>query len=587
MLYDINNGVRSNLTYTDAMLNNSLFSDYLKSLKMNRKPAMKIVGKDKTESTRDLICLDFEYGSRSFEDEMKRLRKMMHEYDPSDITIKYDEKSLRKTIKRVYKNKDKYDKQSRDEIRKIYYINGCDVTYHDKDKKDKNKIIDTTIHYKMLFRTSAKAKLGQVIFINEVLYDKAYDWLTMGLGKKMPVENAKIVEMSAYAPLTTSTIVGKMFINVDDVLILEDQDSFFKTMAKVVYAEEYTPNNKPDVVTKRCAVKTEEVELKNTLWDGMALIESDILPDYVNGMVLLRNHMFKACAVRTYIQKFFKDWCEQTGNDYETYQVRDMFGKKHYLKDVKMITTNNAIKWLKFSNLMGKTKRGAYTYWCNKIKRDKCLWGIVKTDHKSKLGDNQQMSYQMINTLPCKKEDVYEIAKESIKYVESLKTDNNMFEAYLRKNATVVNHYEMLADMYQWNKDLANSKWFRNEKQKVIKGYVWRLRNGKVNVHGDNLTIFGNPYALLLYTVGEDWKNDTTFQKEEGCIQCYTSRFDDNEYLCGIRNPHNSPNNLVYLHNIYSEEFKKYFQFSDNILAVNCIETDVQDRLNGADFDLK
>ena len=72
----------------------------------------------------------------------------------------------------------------------------------------------------MLFRTSAKAKLGQVIFINDKLYDLAYDWLTIGLGEKMLHDNAKIVEMSAYAPLTTSTIIGSLHIPVEDILIL-------------------------------------------------------------------------------------------------------------------------------------------------------------------------------------------------------------------------------------------------------------------------------------------------------------------------------------------------------------------------------
>lgn len=95
----------------------------------------------------------------------------------------------------------------------------------------------------MLFRTSAKAKLGQVIFINSKLYKKAYDWLTIGLGNKMQKDNAKIVEMSAYAPLTTSTIIGMMHIPVENILILKDQDSFFETVADIVRAEEYTDNN--------------------------------------------------------------------------------------------------------------------------------------------------------------------------------------------------------------------------------------------------------------------------------------------------------------------------------------------------------
>lgn len=97
-------------------------------------------------------------------------------------------------------------------------------------------------------------------------------------------------------------------------------------------------------------------------------------------------------------------------------------------------------------------------------------------------------------------------------------------------------------------------------------------------VNGDNLTVCGNPYALLLYSVGEDFEKDPTLSQESNCIQCYTKRFDDNEYLAAFRNPHNSPNNICYLHNVHSKEIDKYFAFSQNIIAVNCIHTDIQDR---------
>ena len=64
----------------------------------------------------------------------------------------------------------------------------------------------------------------------------------------------------------------------------------------------------------------------------------------------------------------------------------------------------------------------------------------------------------------------------------------------------------MLADLYRHNNSIANSSWFRNEKKKIIFDYVHRMRKGKILVNGDNLTVCGNPYALLLYSVGEDWK---------------------------------------------------------------------------------
>ena len=609
-LFGYNQGVRDRYDYTDAVFNDSLFSDFIKANGLN-------VWNE--QSTRDIICLDFDFGSRSYQEEIDHLLKQFKGFEENEDLTEESKQRIRNIFKKVEENKDNYFKLSKDEIRELFYEKGVDVEYFQKYSR-KEGVKRTVIHYKMLYRNSSKAKIGQVMFINAKLYKKAYDWLTMGLGKKMSRYNAKIVEMSAYAPLTTSTIVGKFYCPVEDILILKDQDSFFRTMAKIVKAEEYidqekvideeateaakqkaisegkflkdgiTPKytrryKKVDVIKKKCVVVDEETELKNTMWDGEALIESDILPEWVNGMALLRNHFFKACGVRTYIQKFFKDWCEQTGNDYDTYEIKDMFGVSHKLKDIKIITTDNAIKWKKFMNIMGETPEDAYKYWCDRVNADGSYWGIVKTDHPSKLGSVQQMSYQMINTLPCEKEDIFKLAQTSVDYVNTLKEDNDIFEEFLQKNSTVVNHYEMMANLYDHNHEFAESTWFRMEKRKIIKSYVDRLRTGKITINADNLTIFGNPYALLLYSVGENWENDPTLNKEDGVIQCYTSRFNEGEFLCGIRNPHNSPNNICYLHNIYSMELKKYFKFSDNILAVNCIHTDIQDRANGCDFD--
>ena len=515
----------------------------------------------KGDSTRDIICLDFDFGSRSYEEEYAHVKKMVDK-NPEDG-------HLQEILAQVVANKDKYVKKSKDEIRELFYRDGVDVTYTSRNGKP------VVIHYKMLYRNTSKAKLGQVMFIRESLWKTAMDWLTIGLYDKMPAENAKIVEMSAYAPLTTSTIVDSIHVPVEDVLILKDQDSFFRTFAKIVTAEEYKGG-------KKCIVRDEETEVKNTVWDGMALIDVNAIPPgkEINGMALLRGHMFKACAFKTRIQQFFRNWCVKNGHDYDSYVVTDMFGYSHLLKDIKIITTDNAIKWKK---LIGGDLRDGYDYWCEKVNADGSYWGIVKTDHPSKLGTVQQMSYQMVNVLPCTSEEMRDIAATSIEYVEKLKSNPLEFEAFLRKNANAVNHYEMLADLYRHNEIFGDSKYFRSEKQQIISQYVFKLRGGKITVNGDNLTACGNPYALLLYSVGDDWRKDPTFQPEDGAIQCYTTRFADGDYLCGIRSPNNSPNNISYLHNVYSPQMETYFEFSNNIIAVNCIGTDIQSRMNGMD----
>ena len=97
------------------------------------------------------------------------------------------------------------------------------------------------------------------------------------------------------------------------------------------------------------------------------------------------------------------------------------------------------------------------------------------------------MSYQMLNTLPCTKDDVKEIAAYSVSYVELLKSDDQEFEKFLRKNANEVNHYEMMADLYRKNPAFADSKWYRYEKRQIIRTYVNKLRSGKIMVNGLSL----------------------------------------------------------------------------------------------------
>lgn len=570
-------GVRDRYDYTDAMIHHSLFTRWLKANGMET---------DKNdESTRDIICLDFQFGLRSYKEELVHVKQMRKTATEANDTEKLE--TIDKIQSKIESNKDKYKKLSKDDIRRIFYTEGVSITYQDVINNKTGEIKETIIHYKMLYRNPSKAKQGSCMFIRDELYDRAYEWITMGIGPLLPEKGAKIVEISAYAPLSTSAIEGTVTIPVEDVLILKDQDSFFRTIADIVRAEDYEVvlRGGKKETRKRCVVHRELTDVKNTLWDGMALIETSVMPGWCNGMALLRNHFFKACAFRTKLQMFIKDYCNNHDIDYQTYTIKDMFGNDHLAKDIKIITTDNACKFKKFADVLGGSFSSAYDYWCNKVHTDGSVFGIVKSDHPSKLGNVQQMSYQMINTLPCTEEDIYKIAKTSVEYVELLKRDNDEFEKYLRKNATAVNHYEMLADLYQHNKNFQNSRMWRTDKKAIINAYVSKLRNGKITVNGDNLTVCGNPYALLMYAVGENWKDDPTFNQEDGVIQVYTRRFGDGEFLCGIRNPHNSANNLGYFKNVRHPLMEKYFDFSNNIMAVNCIHTDVQARLNGEDFD--
>lgn len=137
--------------------------------------------------------------------------------------------------------------------------------------------------------------------------------------------------------------------------------------------------------------------------------------------------------------------------------------------------------------------------------------------------------------------------------------------------------------MDKWNYNFKHTEYFKEQKTKIISKFKnERLKLGKLLQYGDNLTICGNPVALLMKVTGQDFLKEPCFEKIENGIECYTARFKDGEKLAGFRSPHNSPNNIVHLINTYSEELLRYFpNLGKSVIVINGIGTDVQDRLNG------
>lgn len=550
VLYEYNLGVREHLSYTNAMFTNSLLSYYLVENGLR-------VSKD--GRTRDIIGINFDFGAKSYAETLKRVEHSIEmeesqNNDPDRLAVLHDLKE------RVELNKDLYQKKSKEAIREEFYRNGVDVTYTTTNKQGE-VVKAEKIHYRMLYRSTGKAKAGSCMFISDRLYKKAHNFLYMGI--KLPKNNAPIVEASAYVSLVASSVVDRICINPKNILILEDVDSFFRT--NVVSVE--TNQN------KECFAKTiKDYQVKNTLFDGQALIDKSIFPSWGNGYILLRHHMCKTAAFKTDIKAFFKDYF---GEEYNQATVVDMFGNEHYAKDIQMITTDNAMKWLKFDI--------SYEYWCERVNMNGNMFGIVKTAHKSKFGEVQRMSYQMINSLDVG--IMKNVSKVSREYIMSLKSDDDVFLQYLRDNTNFANDFDVLVALCEQNPDFIRCDYFIERRRKIIKGYIHKFKTGKVIQEGDNLVMVGSPYAMLLHAVGEDVEKDDTLKGRDDAIECYTKRFPPNLQLAGFRNPHNGKNNILSLYNVDSEKLNKYFDIGQQCVAVNCIHTDLQDRANGCDFD--
>ena len=562
-LLEKNAGVRDHVDMTDAMLCNSLFLDYMK------KHGLDIY---KDTSTRDVIVLDFKYGTRSYEQEKAHLKKCIKDTEKND-KLTEEEKAQKiqyfnELLAKAEENQDKYVRYNRAEARDKVYTEGVDVTYPAARKNQEPQ----TIHYKRLFRTPGKAKKGTVDFIREELYDIAKEYLYMGIDLD-EYENPLLVEAEAYSSLATSTIIGKIKVNPYDILILDDYDSF--THETIISVEKGEDGHVQ-------AVRRENAKIGNSMFDGQGLIDHNFVHEQfpkTNGFVLLRNHFCKMACFDTDIQGFFRDYAAEHDIDYETWKLIDMFGHEHLAKDVKIICHKSAVKWIKFQN-----ERINYDYWCQRVIKDNdSYFGIVKTAKKSKLGNVQKMSYQHVNCMTEEAmEDIVQCTKD---YIYKLKTDDDVFMDYLRRGVNFSNDYDVLLALVEHNKDFVRSSYFRQRREAIITSYIKMSKTGRIINNGDNMTIVGSPYAELMFAVGENPEDDPTFEQEELAIQCYSERFQDGEELCEMRSPFNSQNNMGYLKNHLDWRIKKYFYLGENCIAINMRETVFEERNNGSDMD--
>lgn len=538
------NGVRPHLEAKNAMLDDSLFARF----------AYSTLTVNSIGATRDIISIDFDMGTKDYDEAIAKCKGVLDQAIEDEDYDKAENIKLR--MEDIENNKHLYEKMSRETLRSDWYNDGFTIDY-----KRNGTEMPQSITYVRLFRSVGQAKKGSCIFVNKDKFARLRNFLQMGLDIDLnKLSQAETVSLEAYMPLVASSIVDTIKIDPKEILILDDVDSKFITQTVNVYSDD----------TWKCYVeRCDAYELKNTLFDGQALIDESIFPEWGVGYILLRQHFTKCAAFKTNIQLFFKDYF---GDKYDTAVIKDMFGKNHRAKDIKLITTNNAIKWLKF----GVT----FKEWVDQVKKCKCNFGIVKTAHSSKIDEGiQQASYQMMNCMDI--DDVDEIMSVTNEYVVKLKTDMSAFVDYLQKNANVVNDFEMLCALIKHNPNIEFTNWFKKRRSDIIAHYVKYIHTGKVLQNADNLTIVCAPYGMLLHAVGENPEQEGIFLPSKDFIECYTPRFEDEELLAAFRNPHNSLNNICCFKNKYDEKFDRYFDISQYCIAINGIHTDFQDRLNG------
>ncbi|MGN0782972.1 MAG: hypothetical protein ACI4M0_01265, partial [Christensenellales bacterium] len=293
---------------------------------------------------------------------------------------------------------------------------------------------------------------------------------------------------------------------------------------------------------------------------------------------------FKSCAFRTKLQKWIKD----QKITLEDLKNRGFVTLASDVSQIVMVTTPNSLKYLKFA---GRLSEKNIRKWADNSSNS---FGVVKWDKSTKFfhGDMVQSSYQLLNTLRLDKAQVEELLKPSFDYISLIRGNTDFMryhfsDAYVKESdgeerrvadglaerADVIFRLLFSCSFFDCTALYAN---FRND---VVSGLKSNLRRGHILVDGTNATLFGNGPELLKYIAGEE----VTSELKKGQIRC--QRFENKAKLLCARSPHITMGNLYCVENNLDGGIWDYFDLGNNIVCVNAIGENVQQRLNGCDYD--
>ncbi|GGL55722.1 hypothetical protein [Sporolactobacillus putidus] len=497
----------------------------------------------------------YESKKQETEDRIKEL-----ELSKTSEKILKSEKELLSYFENVLKKvDDNFEGMNASDLRKYLYENGFTI-----GRKH-------YVHYK---RSAAKSRTGQCLFINDKFVKPMIDWSRMNLSfvEGQEIDLARLLSAEC---LVSTSIEKTIKIDPHHILIIDDLPDTLNTMANVV-----------EMKNGSLTVDRRTTDIESCLTDGEALLDAGKFEDG-QSMMLLRQHMFKAAAFATNLQTFFEDIYKKREMviPYDEWETENMFHETIPVKNIEMVVTPSCCKFLRFAYLK-ESKKEMWHYWVNLVdKNEHQIFGVCKHEKPSKLGYDtgnhilQQTSYQMINSMKMKSEDMDDILKYELNYIDKLKNDSNTFLKYLEETKNDVNSNEMIVNICNRNLNFICTDIFRKFKAKQIHNYVKNVRRGKVKLHGDYCVLFGNCLSYLFATVDELPEDELIGN------QIYTKLFDDGKELVGFRNPNTSPSNILVARNTYKKRINRYFELSPNVVCVNTRQFPIQRILSGSDYD--
>lgn len=422
-----------------------------------------------------------------------------------------------------------------------------------------NGFVCDGIEYVRYKRSSGSSRVGKCLFINKALAGKMSEWDKCGLDIKTG-DKLDLAGFEAYISLPMSSIIGTIEIHPENFLVIDDYTSVFND--EVVSVE--VDDEQHLVATQK------EMQVENSIWDGESLMDSSLFEGYEDkGMLLLRNRFFKTCAFNTNVQQWFRD-----NNITDVGQLKG-FTLATDIEQIKIITTPSSIKYVKF---------GTIEQWMKNISP---TFGIVKYEKETHYFEGRmvQSHYQLFNTIQLSYDDMERILTPSLEYMKAIRSDPDVLRYHIKypyeefdELTPVKSKNEIIFKMLGINNEFAKTKLYNEFKNDLIRSFTRNLKQGHVLLRGNYSTLLGNGIEMLQASIGK-------FNGESviGYGNIHSTKFEYEKTVLGSRSPHITMSNILLVNNVDNDEINKYFNMTNEIVYVNAIGENIQQRLNGAD----
>lgn len=424
------------------------------------------------------------------------------------------------------------------------------------------------VRYVRYKRSAGSSREGKCLFIDERLFNHMAKWSACGLKPQ-----TDFASWESYRALSLSSIKGTLEIPLEGILFVSD---FKSTFDEEVVSVEMTDG-------KLCA-EQKTARITNDIWDGESLLDESVFAgEYAERhMLLLRNKFFKSCAFRTKLQKWFCD----KGITLDDLKTRGFVTLAEDISQIVTVTTPNSLKYLKFA---GGLSEKNIRQWAA---HTDSTFGVVKWEKPTRFfhGRMVQSSYQLLNTLPLSEDEARQLLQPSIDYISLLRSDIDFMryhfsDAFAREKdgderpEGLAERADVIFTLMKKCPHFDETALYVNFRNDVVRSLKERLKRGHILLNGTNATLFGNGPELLKYLAGEG----ITSELKPAQIRC--ERFADGAKLLCARSPHITMGNLYCVENALGGEIWNYFDLGENIVCVNAIGENIQQRLNGCDYD--